>query len=526
VAKRAGVLTRALGAIGLQRKSTIRQRSVYAAARVGRLTQDWVTSFLSADMSIRGDFRLLRDRARELERDNPIVARYLTMQEENIVGDVGMKLKALNTVSATDDTLDTVTNTAIEKAWTDWCNPETASVDGLLSMTDIASLAVRRWKGDGESLVRIWRGVSNKYGFALQVIDADLLDHTYFRAPSETQNEIRMGVERDKFGRPVQYWMYTQHPSDYFGGVRQRVAIPAADLIHLYKVERPGQTRGITAIAVGMSDLNHVGAYIEAEVVAARQGATSSFFVKQDKDSDPVDPDAGENLQMELEPGVGQRLGPGEDIVNYAPQHPNAVMPSFLKQMLRLFASAVNVAYSSLTGDLDSANYSSLRDGSLKERDAYKRDQVWLASHLYRRVYLEWLKMAALTGQVKLPVGKTERFAVHRWIARGWAWVDPEKDIRSAAMAVQAGFDTRTRICAANGTDFEENLKQLAHEKELADAAGVTLVDVFLTPLGGGKGAPDTSSETPGNGNPESGTDGPSDGTDNKPARGIARVAA
>lgn len=471
----ATLVQRALRALGLARPVQAKQlstRSVYAGAQMNRLTADWVTSYLSADQSIRGDFRTLRDRARQLERDHATVSRYLGLMAENIVGANGITLKPL--VTRRDGSLDARTNQAIKECWTDWSLPENASADGMMSLTDLAQLAVVRWKCDGETLIRLWRGFDNAHGFALQILDADLLDHTITVAAHAGQNEIRMGVERDGWGRPVAYHLWTRHPSDSFAGPRERVRVPASEIIHLYTVERPGQTRGVTHLAPVLTELNNALAYQEAEIVAARVGAANTFFIKQ-TDADGADPDSGAHLSMDIEPGVGQRLGPGEDVVQFTPQHPTGAYGQFMQTVYRAVAAGLGVSYSSLTGDLTQANYSSLRDGSLKERDAYKCDQNYIACHLYRVVYLEWLKHAALSGALVLPNRSVAGATAHAWIPRGWAWVDPQKDIQASLIAVSAGFDTRTNVCASNGRDFEENLTLLAEEAEMAAELGLTL---------------------------------------------------
>ena len=52
--------------------------------------------------------------------------------------------------------------------------------------------------------------------------------------------------------------------------------------------------------------------------------------------------------------------------------------------------------------------------------------------------------------------------------------MDPLKDIQAALAAVQGGLDSRTRIAAEQGRDFEEILADLARERQLAEEYGVT----------------------------------------------------
>jgi lambda family phage portal protein len=348
------------------------------------------------------------------------------MWSENVIGPDGIQLQA--TVKKADGTLDKATNKAIEEAWADFSMPENASVDGLLSLTDMAALAIEMKKQDGESLIRIWAGFDNRHAYSLQILDADVLDHTYNRSAGDGQNEIRMGVERNKWGKPVAYHLWSSHPTDYFyAPVRERVRVPANEIIHLYSVKRPGQTRGITAFAPVMSDINMLAGYQEAELVAARGAAASMGFIYEDEEAEGEDPDAPTSIPTEAEPGTFQRLPSGLKVQQYSPEHPVAAFGAFCAGILRSIASGLSVAYSSLTGDLTGANYGSLRDGSLKERDAYRKEQNWVAIQLYRRIYLQWMKYATLSGRAQ--AADAQHGALHRaQLARSRLAVDRSRE--------------------------------------------------------------------------------------------------
>lgn len=476
-AKKSSLLDRALGAIGLQRRAPARTGTrVYAGASISRLTGDWMGARASADQSMRADFRLLKERARELERDNPIVARYRELQADNVIGPDGIRLQCMVRM-ADGVTFDREANTKIEAAWQEWSMPEYCDVAGLQSLTEIATQLVERWRIEGEALVRMWPG-TGKFGFALQTLDADLLDHEFTRAATEEFGEIRMGVERNSFGRPTYYWLWTAHPNDvtYTGG-RQRIRVPASEIIHVYTVRRPGQTRGITDLAPVMLSINMLGQYVETELVAARAGAGNMFFIVPGDESEGPDPDEAPDtpLEMESAPGMGIRLNKGETIQEYKPEHPAGFFAPFILNALRWVSSGLHTAYASLTGDLSNASYSSARIGMLSERDGYKRAQNTVSLRFYRRIYLEWLKYALLTRTVDLPVSQLERLKAHRWLPRGFPWIDPMKDVQAAVMAIDNRLATRTQTCAEDGLDYEEVIAQLADEEALAAEYGVTL---------------------------------------------------
>src|SRR5690606_16437590 len=124
--------------------------------------------------------------------------------------------------------------------------------------------------------------------------------------------------------------------------------------------------------------------------------------------------------------------------------------------------------YSSLSGDLSDANYGSQRGGLLSEREEWKSLQRWYATQFHRRVFRVWLKWALTTGAVRIPPARMLDVGAHSWMPRGWDWIDPLKDIQAAVIAIAAGLDSRTRLAAARGLSFEENLANLDREQQLA----------------------------------------------------------
>src|SRR5579884_2199984 len=89
-------------------------------------------------------------------------------------------------------------------------------------------------------------------------------------------------------------------------------------------------------------------------------------------------------------------------------QHPNAAFSEFVKAMLRGMAVGLNVSYASLAGDLREVNYSSIRQGALDERDAWRTLQTFAIRHIYQPIFTDWFAMARLTGRLPLPAAPAE----------------------------------------------------------------------------------------------------------------------
>lgn len=469
---RRSFVDRALGAVGLRRVSAPARRpalrAAYGAGQENRLVASMQASILSANQEVAAAIRLGRARARALVQNNGYAAGFVAEVVNNVVGPDGIQLRAQNRTLTGQ--LATATNDEIERAWTAWDVPEVASMDGHDGWTEIQQLAVETMVVDGEAFVREVKGADNPFGYALELIDADLLDETFNRQAGDGRNEIRMGVELTTRGRPVAYHFWTRHPSEV--GARARVAIPAEEVRHLFVRRRPGQVRGMTWFAPVLLPFYMLGEYEVAEITAARWAAMKLGIWEPGPDAD-ADESEPEEVQLEAQPGELLKGPQGYTLKQFDPQHPNAAASTFLSVILRGIGRGLGASYLTLTGDLTAANYSSMRAGLLPERDHWRRLQRWLSRTLHRRVYASWLEMALLAGALRVDSRLASQYADVTWRPRGWQWVDPLKDVQAIERKIKLGLDTRTAAAADEGRDYEEIVDELHDEQEYADQEGV-----------------------------------------------------
>ncbi|MCX7794862.1 MAG: phage portal protein, partial [Thermodesulfovibrionales bacterium] len=256
----------------------------YQAAKTNNLTADWIVNNLTADEILRYSLQRLRDRSRDLERNNDYMKNFLRKLENNVIGPKGIVLQSKAKFKITGE-LDIKTNMQIEKSWQEW-GKHYASVCGQLSLRDINKLILRSVARDGEVLIRKIKGYDNPFGFALQILEADMLDEK-LNEELPDGNRIVMGVEKNKFGKPIAYWLLERHPGDKYYASNKHIRIPANEIIHLFIKERPTQTRGIPWAASAIMKLRMLGAYEEAEVVAARVSAAKMGFFKESVEGIP-----------------------------------------------------------------------------------------------------------------------------------------------------------------------------------------------------------------------------------------------
>jgi lambda family phage portal protein len=461
--------------------SALRQ---YSAARNTRLTGGWTTSNTSADSELTSSLTQLRSRARSLIRDVSYAKRAQVVVVNNVIGTgIGMQAQ----VKTTRDTLADRVNDSIEEAWDEWSEAANCHTGGRLSFQHLERALMAQVFSAGEVFVRKHYQPfgRSEVPYALELIEAERIADE-LSSPfvgSRTGNEVRMGVEVDRFYRPVAYYIRQAHPNEFrFGVSPEKVErVPADQIIHLALIDRWPQTRGEPWMHAVARTFNDMAGYTEAEITRARVQASTPWTIETPDDSSSISEEQADgSFEMEVEPGVVKRLNPGEKMHAEAPNSPNPALEPFMRYMLRDVAAGIGVSYESLSRDYSQSNYSSSRLALLDDRDVWRFYQSWFICDFRYQVHREWLQQAVLSRAVEGV--SVEQYAVDRkkfeavlFKPRGWSWIDPTKEVEAYKEAIKAGFTTRTDVIAqtAGGQDIEDidNIRErelrMAKEKGL-----------------------------------------------------------
>ena len=459
------------------------KRRNYAAASRGRLFADFNGSNRSADSEIRWALNELRNRSRDLERNNEYFRRYLQLLRTNVVGENGFRLQ----VRARDlnRNIDVLGNQLIEDAWAEFSRFGNPTVDGKMSLIDVQNHLISGLARDGEVFFRIVKGKFLRFGIALQVLEPDLIDEE-MNERYRNGNDVRMGVELNEYKRPVAYHILLNHPGDYdyttLASGTKRVRVPASEIMHIFRPERAGQTRGVPWSSAAISALKMLHGYREAELIAARTAASKmGFFTSPAGDGFMADDYEGEGGTgspiYNAEPGTFHQLPAGVEFQAFDPSHPTSAYADFEKSILRGIAGGLGVSYTSLANDLEGTSYSSFRQGALEERDFYRTLQKFMVEHFLDPLYRVWLDHIIQFGYTSITgSGKYEKFSrefVFR--PRGFQWVDPLKEMNAAVVGLQNGILSHSDIAATYGRDAEETFAAIEQDKELAKQYGLSM---------------------------------------------------
>ncbi len=519
--------------------ATLSKRDYKSVVGIGGLNSDWAISALSEDADVWQNIFALRSRSRDLFRTDCYFSKYREELWANVFGSEGITCRLR--IKETEDRvvyasaekaylrgywnrrlrvadfierkfgkaagfltraiggqsakiqvgdLDLYANKVIEDAWARWKRREFCTMTGALSYNEVCQLRLLSAARDGDFFLRHIRDPSaNEYGYSLQLINAEWCDY-FLNTKLENGNEIRMGIERDKWGKRIAYYFITRTPMDWqfgtpamgsMGDRKVYTRILAEEIIHYARYIDGDSTRPAPWSAPVIIKSRHLDKYEEGEVVASRVSACKVFQFTSTLDPSGGTgvgdrPDPTKNAEMSAEPGGSFGLPWGVEGQMLNPTHPNGNFDLFRKGMLRAWCAGMPGAnYNIIANDLEGVNYSSGRLGMLDERELWKLIQKFDIEIAERPIFENWLEMSLMTGAIPLPLAKFEKFNKPIFRGRRWAWVDPQKEVEANALQVANKFISRTRVIEDSDVDadFEQIVFELAEEEMLLNELGL-----------------------------------------------------
>ncbi len=481
-------------AAGVRRAHARKVLRNYQGAEANRLTNHKKPRNQAADQELLGPFGAdaMRAWARALVRDNAYAWNVVDTIVSNVIGDGITAQSTLETFEGED--VENV-NDARDKAFSEWC--EVCDINGELTFAEIQVLCQREIVEAGEVLVRLiktsgkeYKGIARPVPLALELIEADRLsldrDTFTVRASRESGNRIIRGVELDDKGKPVAYWIYPEHPnSPYTVKNQMPERVPASEILHLYRKDRVGQSRGVSWFAPAMSWMRDLGVYVDNEIQAS---AVASCFGVAVKTESPVGSllapegedtvDASGNSLDYLEPGMVVRLRPGESVESINPGRPNSASEPWIALMLRGISAGTGTNYEAIAKDFSKTSYSSSRSSKLEDRPRYKRSQNYIVWHLCQPVWDEFCNAAARDGNEHFPTS-TELLDDRRgaapveWQLPEQEWVDPASEQTAASDSIAKYMSTYQDELGSRGRSWRATFYQAAKEKKLRMKLGL-----------------------------------------------------
>ncbi|RBO90506.1 phage portal protein [Pseudochrobactrum asaccharolyticum] len=456
-----------------RRMELLRQMRSYEGASGGRHAANWYAPSSTADDEIGKAGKTLRNRSREMIRNEPLAQKIVTSHANNFVGYGITPRPKTGNPDRDKKVMD------LFDEWSKVCFTGTN-----MGFHGGIYLMARMMVGAGEGYVRK-RTRKKSDGLPvplqLQILDAEFCDWSKAEVPStKPLNYVVQGIEFDAIGNRSGYWMHQSNPSSVWGWLRGSLGlnskfIPADEIVHFYEAQ-DNQVHGVPWLTPVMTEIRDLKDYELSENIRKKiEACMVGMVIPGENETDPADPNIGlhetadPNKRQDpasvtdmngfpferMEPGMFGVLRNGKDIKFNSPAV-SAGVEQYIRTRHRSIAAGVRMPYEIMTGDFSQANFASGKLGILE----YHRFVETVQWHIFipcLNTIWNWFIQAAKLG------GK---------IPNNWdvpvEWAPPEResitrldDARADLIEVRLGKRSMQDVISSTGRDPKTVLKEI-----------------------------------------------------------------
>lgn len=467
----------------------------FEAVSMGRMTKDFREMSASIDADVASGGPRLRNRARQLFLNSSHARRYVDLFITNVIGETGHIFQSDIHIPVEDPKTKTVVmssdeekNMILEEAFADWSKAEHSSVTRTQSYAAMQNIAGRGKARDGEAFIRRVVDPESKYGLRLQIIPPEMIAESY-TVNLDNGNAVLMGIEIDKWRRPVAYYVLKNTPVQNLWGIAgingEMERIPASEVIHWYDPDFSNQTRGYTRMSAVMLLMSWMKEYNRANVLNAKFTARKLGFLSDLSPEDPADnltSDTKDTTETESVQGnVATQTRPsisGEELTftyigntkleKWEPDYPHQQHEMFNRVSTRDIATALGLAYCSLSGDYSNSTWSSARTELDVERHNWMHEQQVMVDVVDMRVFSWWLELALMKGAIKgFRYSDFDRLNKPYFIGPRWDYINPVDESNALRSDLEAQIISPFDVAAKKGRKLEDIYRDIDEAHKL-----------------------------------------------------------
>jgi len=443
------------------------------------------------ELSTSNTLKILRQRSKQLIKDNPIVSG-AQQAYVNLICNAGPVVYSSSTSRIQRDQVNTFLSDALEKI----------DITSTKSLAKILEEIVTWSFADGDILINLPLD-SKRTGVktVVELIEAQRISTPApYQSKKGSSKNVQNGVELSAEGRILGYWVkkcdkvgfYSDAVEnfDFYPMYRKGKSGYERKVTYLFKAPlnaRPKMSRQYPVIASCIAWFKHLHDYMEATIVGARVAACFSAFIVSknpagtwagmttDTSDGSVrnDPTGGTTRRAtKLQPGQIFYMRPNEEINFSSPNRPSDNVDSFMLRIYKTIAMALRVPYPLLFLDMAEVSYSSWRGAAIeavKMIGRWRRDLTSVIKWIVDTLIAEGIIRGEIRGDVKGAKIKV------RWPAHGI--LDPEKEARANKVRLTNGTVSKQMITDESGIDYDELQEEIEEE---AIAAAVLEAKVLL----------------------------------------------
>ena len=492
---------------GLRRlaaKAGIERYDAAAGSYIGgrrdrRQTQNWNTVSASPDATDLHDLPTIRDRSRDLYRNNSLATGAINQHAVSIVG-TGLTLKPqidFRFLGLSPERAKSWEEDA-RRIYNAFCeHSDLADECKMYQQQWLVLLGVLAGGDIFANMVHAKGPLTGLLSLKIQLIEAELVSNPDRKPDTAT---LAGGIERDaSTNRPIRAWIQDSYEHDHrlghnlvkwnsrpFYNTRTKDRI----LLHVKSQSRPGQTRGVPMLAPVIEDLKQLGDYREAELFAVVLNAC--FAVVSKTETGEGLPETGEltsnptndlsRVQATLEAGtILEGFRPGESIESFASDRPNAQFESFYNAVVAQIAVGTDLTFEVLTRKFESS-YSASKAALLEAWKFFRRWRAVVAREFCQPTYEAVIGESIERGYLAAP-GWDDPLMRYAWLQSMWVGpspgsTEPFKENKADEIAQKHGWKTAEEITMEKtGGDWEAKHVQRTKEVQMRRDDGLEALE-------------------------------------------------
>jgi lambda family phage portal protein len=493
------------------------------ASRHSRELATWQPPIISPDMQMNGVKDIMDARGRDSMQNDGLINGAVHTHKDSIVGSQFRLIL----------TPDFVTLGADESWAAEWVEYVESrfnlladstecwfDASGTMTLTDMIRLGVGGFVVSGEVLATaewLQQDKARPFYTAIQMVSPTRLSNPDGQMDTR---DIRGGIKRNLYGKPVSYFIRSAHPGDLYSDdtIPYWKEVPAAtnwgrrQVIHILERQLPDQSRGISDMVAVLKQMRMTKKFQDVTLQSAVVNATYAAAIESELPSDVVFASMGAG-QGGLADALGQymsalnayvegskniaidgvkmpHLFPGTKLNLKPAGTPGGVGTDFEQSLLRHIAAPLGLSYEQFTKDYTRTNYSSAR-ASMAETWKYMQSRKkTVADRQATMTFVLWLEeiINEPNSQVPIPKGMTraqfrtmfydpvmrEAMTACQWIGASRGQIDEMKETQAAIMRIKSGLSTYQIECARLGEDFRRIFMQQAREQKMMGKLGLS----------------------------------------------------
>ncbi len=308
-------------------------------------------------------------------------------------------------------------------------------------------------------------------------LDIRLVEAEQVTTPGLVTENAVDGIVFDEFGNPETYHILRTHPGDVLHSMEYD-EVPAEFVIHWFRLERPGQKRGVPILAPALPLFSKLRRYTLAVLGAAEAAAMQAGVLYTDGSPNDDESVEGEAFEaVEFERNMFTTLPRNYRLEQLKAEQPTTTYAEFKAELIDEAARCENVPSNIARGNSSSYNYASGRLDNQMFGRSQKVDHSEVEEEVIDRIWGAWIDEAAREPGV-IPDGFPPLSACsHEWFWDGREHVDPNKEANAQATRIANLTTSLAEEWANRGRDWEKGMRQIARERALLAELGLSLPD-------------------------------------------------